>query len=261
MNSSALTQKEKYFIQNSCKKLIKKKFKIAVVGLGYVGLSNAILLAQHNSVIGVDISEERVGKLNQEISPISDPHMSEYLCSKNLNLEATTDLEKAIVNSDFVIVSTPTNYDEKSNFFDTSSVESVIKSAVRIEPKAVIVIKSTIPVGFIDRVKTELQTDSVIFSPVKEEPLISWVIPVQSKVSAFGNAVSVFISKNFKLPVESCAKSADINVPFIEYFFLLYKYILFYFIGSFRFFSRCLVINPRFNLSTLFIVFFFFKPI
>ena len=139
--------------------------KIVVVGLGYVGLSNAVLLAQHNEVIGVDISKERVDALNARMSPIIDAELSEYLAQKDLNLSASTDLDVSVHGADYVIVSTPTNYDEKSNFFDTSSVEAVIAKVIESEPSACIVVKSTIPVGFIDDVRERLDTDAVIFSP------------------------------------------------------------------------------------------------
>jgi UDPglucose 6-dehydrogenase len=139
--------------------------KIVVVGLGYVGLSNAVLLAQHNEVIGVDISEERVDALNARKSPIVDAELSEYLAEKELNLSANIDLKASLHGADYVIVSTPTNYDEKTNFFDTSSVESVIAQVIESESSACIVVKSTIPVGFIDDVRERLNTDAVIFSP------------------------------------------------------------------------------------------------
>jgi UDPglucose 6-dehydrogenase len=139
--------------------------KIIVVGLGYVGLSNAVLLAQHNEVIGVDISQERIDALNARKSPIVDVELSEYLAEKDLNLSASTDLKAALIGADYVIVSTPTNYDEKTNFFDTSSVEAVITQVIENEPSACIVVKSTIPVGFIEDVRERLDTDSVIFSP------------------------------------------------------------------------------------------------
>ena len=139
--------------------------KIVVVGLGYVGLSNAVLLAQHNEVIGVDISQLRVDALNARKSPIIDAELSEYLAGKDLNLSASTDLEASIIGADYVIVSTPTNYDEKTNFFDTSSVETVIAQVIAEEPHACVVVKSTIPVGFIDDVRARLDTDAVIFSP------------------------------------------------------------------------------------------------
>lgn len=139
--------------------------KIVVVGLGYVGLSNAVLLAQHNEVIGVDISQDRVRALNARQSPIIDAELSEYLADKDLNLSASTDLGASVKDVDYVIVSTPTNYDEKKNFFDTSSVETVILQVAKCEPRACIVVKSTVPVGFIDDVKERLETDAVIFSP------------------------------------------------------------------------------------------------
>jgi len=139
--------------------------KIVVVGLGYVGLSNAVLLAQHNEVIGVDISHERVDALNARRSPIMDAELSEYLAEKDLNLSASTDLNVSVRGADYVIVSTPTNYDEETNFFDTSSVEAVIAQVIESEPSACIVVKSTVPVGFIEDVRERLDTDQVLFSP------------------------------------------------------------------------------------------------
>ena len=139
--------------------------KIVVVGLGYVGLSNAVLLAQHNEVIGVDISQERVDALNVRKSPIIDAELSEYLAEKDLSLSASTDLRASVQDADYVIISTPTNYDEKTNFFDTSSVETVISQVIAYEPDACVVVKSTIPVGFVDDVRVRLETDAVIFSP------------------------------------------------------------------------------------------------
>ena len=144
---------------------MKKKYKIVVVGLGYVGLSNAVLLAQHNEVIGVDISQDRVDALNARRSPIIDPELSQYLTEKDLNISASTELKSSIEGADYVIVSTPTNYDGQTNFFDTSSVEVVIAQVIESEPDACIVVKSTIPVGFIDEVRERLETDAVIFSP------------------------------------------------------------------------------------------------
>ena len=139
--------------------------KIVVVGLGYVGLSNAVLLAQHNEVIGVDISPERVDALNARKSTIIDAELSEYLAERDLNLSASTDLKASVQGADYVIVSTPTNYDEKTNFFDTSSVEVVIAEVIESEPTACIVVKSTIPVGFMEDVSERLKTDAVLFSP------------------------------------------------------------------------------------------------
>lgn len=139
--------------------------KIVVVGLGYVGLSNAVLLAQHNEVVGVDISKDRVRKLNLRQSPIVDAELSQYLAKKDLNLFASTDLESSVQGADYVIVSTPTDYDEKTNFFDTSSVETVIERVIVSGSSACIVVKSTIPVGFVDVIRERLKTDAVIFSP------------------------------------------------------------------------------------------------
>lgn len=139
--------------------------KIVVVGLGYVGLSNAVLLAQHNEVIGVDVSRDRVDAVNARRSPIIDAELSAYLMEKELNLSASSDLKSSVDGADYVIISTPTNFDEQSNFFDTSSVETVIKQITDVEPLACIIVKSTVPIGFIDRVKNLLKIDSLIFSP------------------------------------------------------------------------------------------------
>ena len=139
--------------------------KIAVAGLGYVGLSNAVLLSQHHDVTAVDITEERVNLVNQGQSPIEDAELSEFLQSGTLRLSATTDAQTAYQDADFVIVATPTNYDPDSNFFDTSSVEAVIEQVIAINPKATIVVKSTIPVGFVSGIRQKLATDQVIFSP------------------------------------------------------------------------------------------------
>ncbi|MCI5040821.1 MAG: nucleotide sugar dehydrogenase [Donghicola eburneus] len=139
--------------------------KFVVAGIGYVGLSNAVLLAQNNSVVAVDISEQRVADVNARKSPIVDAELEEYLANKELDLSATTDLAGAAADADFVIVATPTNYDPVNNYFDTSSVEAVIKAVLAVNAKAAIIIKSTIPVGYTERLSTELGTDQVIFSP------------------------------------------------------------------------------------------------
>ena len=139
--------------------------KIAVFGLGYVGLSNAVLLAQHNQVVAVDISAERVDMLNARKSPIVDAELEEFLATKPLSLNATLDPQQALAGADYVIVATPTNYDADSNKFDTSSVEAVIETAKAGNPQATIVIKSTIPVGFVEDVRQRLGTGQVVFSP------------------------------------------------------------------------------------------------
>ncbi len=139
--------------------------KIAVVGTGYVGLSNSILLSQHNEVKAVDIIQDKVDMINNRKSPIVDKEIQEYLEGKDLNLEATTDASAAYKDADFVIVSTPTNYDEKLNYFDTSSVASVVDQVRKENPDAYIIIKSTIPVGYTRELRENYNTDRIMFSP------------------------------------------------------------------------------------------------
>lgn len=139
--------------------------KIAVAGTGYVGLSMAVLLAQHNTVKAVDIVPQKVEMLNNRKSPIVDKEIEEYLATKKLDLEATTDGDSAYKDAELVIISTPTNYDEKKNYFDTSSVESVIKQVIAVNPDAVMIVKSTVPVGFTESVREEYNCDNIIFSP------------------------------------------------------------------------------------------------
>lgn len=139
--------------------------KIAVAGLGYVGLTNAILLAQNNTVVALDVAQDRVDKVNARISPIQDNECSAYLSDHDLDLTATTDPVAALRDADFVVIATPTNYDPQTNAFDTSSVEAVIDHVRRIAPLATMVIKSTIPVGYVEQVRVAKGTENIIFSP------------------------------------------------------------------------------------------------
>ncbi|MEZ3422025.1 MAG: nucleotide sugar dehydrogenase [Eubacterium sp.] len=145
--------------------MAEKSYTVAVAGTGYVGLSNAILLSQHNKVYAVDIIEEKTKMINNRISPIVDAEISDYLANRNLDLTATTDAKLAYSNADFVIISTPTDYDSEKNYFNTSSVEAVIKLVLEINPNAVMVVKSTIPVGFTEGARKKYPGAKLIFSP------------------------------------------------------------------------------------------------
>ena len=142
-----------------------KSYKIAVAGTGYVGLSLAVLLSQHNEVHAVDIIPEKVDLINHRKSPIQDDYIEKYLAEKELNLTATTDGASAYKDADFVIIAAPTNYDSRKNFFDTSAVEAVIELVMSVNPNAVMVIKSTIPVGYTESVRKKYQSSNIIFSP------------------------------------------------------------------------------------------------
>ncbi len=139
--------------------------KITVFGTGYVGLSLGVLLAQHNEVVAVDIIEEKVCMLNKKVSPIRDDEIEEYLSTKSLNFSATLDKKVALSGADYVVISTPTNYDDNKNFFDTSSVEDVIQTVINYNPDCTMVVKSTVPVGFIKNMKEKYGIDNIMFSP------------------------------------------------------------------------------------------------
>lgn len=139
--------------------------KIAIAGTGYVGLSIATLLAQHNEVVAVDIIADKVDKINNRISPIQDEYIEKYFKEKELNLTATLDTKEAYTDADFVVVAAPTNYDTQKNFFDTSAIENVVESVIKYNPDAIIVIKSTIPVGYTDSIRNKYHCDNILFSP------------------------------------------------------------------------------------------------
>ena len=139
--------------------------KIAIIGLGYVGMSNAVLLAQHHTVVAVDLSQERVDLVNARCCPIEDVDLEDYLATRELDLSATTDLAAAVVDADYAIIATPTDYDPQENFFDTSSVDNVARAVLAADPRVQVVVKSTIPVGYIKRVRRMLDSNRIFFCP------------------------------------------------------------------------------------------------
>ena len=139
--------------------------KIAVAGTGYVGLSLATLLSKNNEVIALDIVPEKVEKINNRISPIEDEYIEKYFKEKKLNLRATLDYQEAFKNAEFIIISTPTNYDDEKNYFDTSSVEDIIKKVISMNLNTTMIIKSTIPVGFVEKMKKKYEIENILFSP------------------------------------------------------------------------------------------------
>ena len=139
--------------------------KIAIVGTGYVGLSNAMLLAQNHQVVALDIVQAKVELLNDKISPISDGDIEEFLANRDLSFQATTNKEEAYIGAEYIVIATPTDYDPETNYFDTSSIESVVHDVVKLNPEATVVIKSTVPVGYTEHLKTALHYDNLLFSP------------------------------------------------------------------------------------------------
>ena len=145
--------------------MAKENIKIAVAGTGYVGLSIATLLSQHHEVVAVDVVPEKVELINHRRSPIQDEYIEKYLAEKELNLKATTDAATAYRDADFVVIATPTNYDPVKNYFDTSHVEEVIQLVKKVNPDAIMVIKSTIPVGYTENIRKKMGSENIIFAP------------------------------------------------------------------------------------------------
>lgn len=199
--------------------LKNKKYKIAVAGTGYVGLSNAILLAQHHEVIAIDIIPEKVALINERKSPIVDQEIEEYLQNHELNLEATLDAESAYKDADFIIIATPTNYDPVKNYFNTSSVEAVIELAMQVNNQATIVIKSTIPVGYTKSVREKYHNERIIFSPefLREgHALYDNLYPSRIIVGRPETKEMIAAAETFADLLKEGALKEDINVLFTD---------------------------------------------
>lgn len=188
--------------------------KIAVAGTGYVGLSLATLLSTKNEVLAYDILEDKVNKINKRISPIKDEVIEDYFKNKKLNLKATTNYKVAFKETEFIIISTPTNYDEKTNYFDTTSVEDIIKKVISINKDATIVIKSTIPVGFTDKVKEKYKIENIFFSPefLREgHALYDNLYPSRIIVGSYTDK-----GKKFALLLKECSLKKDIPIKYMS---------------------------------------------
>lgn len=194
--------------------------KIVVAGTGYVGLSIAILLAQHNHVVAVDVVPEKVELINRGESPIQDEYIEKYLAEKNLRLRATLDAETAYREADFVVIATPTNYDGKKNFFDTSAIESVIQLVIQYNPDAIMVIKSTIPVGFTASIREKYHCDNIIFSPEflrESKALYDNLYPSRIIVSTDGSEKLNVAAKTFAELLQEGALKKNIDTLFMGF--------------------------------------------
>lgn len=198
-----------------------ENLRIAVAGTGYVGLSIATLLAQHHHVTAVDIIEEKINLINNKKSPIQDDYIEKYLAEKELNLTATLNAEEAYSDADFVIIAAPTNYDSKKNFFDTSAVEAVIKLVIQYNPEAIMVIKSTIPVGYTASVREKFHCDNIIFSPEflrESKALYDNLYPSRIIVGTdVENARLVKAAETFAMLLQEGAIKEDIDTLFMGY--------------------------------------------
>ncbi|MCG7538927.1 nucleotide sugar dehydrogenase [Pseudoalteromonas sp. CO348] len=191
-----------------------KSFNITVVGTGYVGLSNAVLLAQHNNVIALDVVQEKVELLNRGVSPIEDKEISSYLSSSDLCFTATMDKQRAYDNAEIIIIATPTDYDPETNYFNTSSVEAVLHDIKKYAPSAAVFIKSTVPVGYTEKIKTQLQFENLTFSPefLREgKALRDNLYPSRIIVGGYTD-----IAKTFAQLLQQGAKKADIPLLFTD---------------------------------------------
>lgn len=213
---------DEVFVDNTNNKLASPApLNIAVAGTGYVGLSIATLLAQHNHVTAVDIIPEKVDLINNKKSPIQDDYIEKYLAEKDLDLTATLDGEKAYKNADFVVIAAPTNYDSKKNYFDTSAVEAVIELVLKVNPDAIMVIKSTIPVGYTDSVRKKYNTSNIIFSPEflrESKALYDNLYPSRIIVSTDKNDERlVKASRDFAALLQEGALKQDIDTLFMGF--------------------------------------------
>ena len=206
---------------NSCSEKLASPapMNIAVAGTGYVGLSIATLLAQHNHVTAVDIIPEKVEQINNRISPIQDEYIEKYLAEKKLDLSATLDGETAYKRADFVVIAAPTNYDSQKNYFDTSAVEAVIELVLKVNPDAIMVIKSTIPVGYTESVRKKYNTKNIIFSPEflrESKALYDNLYPSRIIVSTDKNDVKLIeASRKFAALLQEGALKEDIDTLFM----------------------------------------------